>query len=322
MSHYKYHWCLAEDHLAGTRRQDAPRRGLTLVEMLIALGIIVLLAAILLPVVGRARETARRTSCLSNLQQLGKAFQLYAQDASQRFPRAGVYTSFAGHSSGWGPGNGHWVAGTEGAGGQLACIGGSAPGDVPAGCAVGNYITGRQANPEEGAIFPYVRNSQIFICPSNATGRQKKLSYSMNCAVSGLHDVRISQPSDIVLLVDEEKANDGYFFAVDDAAAASTVGGAPTNSTDSLTTIHNGGGNLVFCDGHAKFFPTQKLKLDVSPEGKANKWRDTGSPRFHDPGFSPKPAPAGQKSTGSNWFKTPAGVFYPTDACNASVRLN
>jgi prepilin-type N-terminal cleavage/methylation domain-containing protein/prepilin-type processing-associated H-X9-DG protein len=54
--------------------------GFTLIELLIVIAIIAILAAILFPVFGRARENARRGSCQSNLKQLGLGIMQYTQD--------------------------------------------------------------------------------------------------------------------------------------------------------------------------------------------------------------------------------------------------
>ena len=72
-------------------RGSAPRglalRAFTMIEILVVLGIIALLAAILLPVLGRAREAGRSASCKSNLHQLGLAMTQYTADY-ERYPRA------------------------------------------------------------------------------------------------------------------------------------------------------------------------------------------------------------------------------------------
>src|SRR5690606_33473906 len=60
--------------------------GFTLIELLVVIAIIALLAAILFPVFARARENARRTSCHSNLKQMGTATMMYIQDYDERYP--------------------------------------------------------------------------------------------------------------------------------------------------------------------------------------------------------------------------------------------
>lgn len=60
--------------------------GFTLIELLVVIAIIALLAAILFPVFARARENARRTSCLSNTKQLGLGALQYAQDYDEKLP--------------------------------------------------------------------------------------------------------------------------------------------------------------------------------------------------------------------------------------------
>ena len=62
------------------------KRGFTLIELLVVIAIIAILAAILFPVFARARENARRTSCLSNLRQMGMGFTQYAQDYDEQYP--------------------------------------------------------------------------------------------------------------------------------------------------------------------------------------------------------------------------------------------
>ena len=246
----------------------ARRRAFTLIEILVVIAIIALLAGLLFPVFARAREEGRKTSCASNMKQLGIAFQQYTQDSRGKYPLAGQFGN-------WLPGSGTWVAGDTA--NPIADLTTQEP-------------NGNKANIEAGALFPYVKSTAVYICPSNKDGEAKSLSYSMNCAVAALSSSRIRSPGDIVLLVDEEKANDAYFFAVSDGPAnlaGSTAAGNPTNSSDALTKKHNGGGNLLFADGHVKFFPFDNFALDGSAQGLANKWKTGGSPRFHDRSFGP-----------------------------------
>lgn len=62
------------------------RRGFTLIELLVVIAIIAILAAILFPVFARARESARKTACVSNVRQLGTAWMMYVQDYDENFP--------------------------------------------------------------------------------------------------------------------------------------------------------------------------------------------------------------------------------------------
>lgn len=61
-------------------------RAFTLIELLVVIAVISLLAAILFPVFARARESARRANCMSNLKQIGMGVMMYVQDYDESYP--------------------------------------------------------------------------------------------------------------------------------------------------------------------------------------------------------------------------------------------
>ena len=78
------------------------RSGFTLIELLVVIAIIAILAAILFPVFAKARQSARRTACLSNVKQLGLNWMMYVQDNDEQFPPS---NTTVGAAAQWQPAN-------------------------------------------------------------------------------------------------------------------------------------------------------------------------------------------------------------------------
>lgn len=115
------------------------RAAFTLIEMLVVIAIIAILAAILFPVFAQARAKARQASCLSNCKQIGLATMMYVEDYDELF-----YPH-------------RFNSGTDS--NPFLQLGGN------------NYISGAARNKTFwiSLLQPYVKNYQLFECPSNAS---------------------------------------------------------------------------------------------------------------------------------------------------------
>jgi prepilin-type N-terminal cleavage/methylation domain-containing protein len=91
------------------------RRGFTLVELLVVIGIIALLISILLPALTKAREASQRTVCLSNIRQLGTAMQLYATEFHDYIPIGYMSQKQFSYVVNWNNANGAGVS-------QMGCL--------------------------------------------------------------------------------------------------------------------------------------------------------------------------------------------------------
>ncbi len=197
-----------------TSEMKAKRLGFTLIELLVVIAIIAILAAILFPVFARARENARRTSCLSNAKQLGLGFMQYTQDYDEMYPIIGyalgdtvVYPS--GQTS-----NNSWIL----------------------------------------RVYPYVKSVQIFTCPSNTIPPwQGGTSPSAVAGTSyGASSALLTNGLVPTALAAVQKVSDTVLLA-DSAGTAAYMINQTYSSTRYVTDRHLEGANFCFADGHAKW---------------------------------------------------------------------
>src|SRR5947209_6470418 len=113
------------------------RKGFTLVELLVVVGIIIALAGLLLPALSGAREQARRAQCLSNLRQLTAAWIGYAHDNESHLCSADLGLSWS-----WcGPTTNHNAIIADGFFPQLQL--------------------------EKGVLWPYLKDAKVYRCPDD-----------------------------------------------------------------------------------------------------------------------------------------------------------
>jgi len=214
------------------------RRGLTLTEILVAIAIIAILLAILLPLLFRSRGLSYRAMCLSNMRQLGDAFEMYADDYSGWWPSPG---GLAGDYAYWSQ---------TGAGGLESYVNQRGVGSVWC-CPIIKQWHGR---------FPartYSMNSYL--------RRPADIEYP-TCLnfLCGINLNTIEEPDKTILLF-EGITLQAYFQDQLDylyrCANWTRVRGYYPNiagTEDSGTPWHEPVNNYLFCDGHAKSRPPGK----------------------------------------------------------------
>jgi prepilin-type N-terminal cleavage/methylation domain-containing protein/prepilin-type processing-associated H-X9-DG protein len=230
-------------------RLHSPHRGFTLIELLVVIAIIALLAAILFPVFARARENARRSSCASNLKQIGIGVAQYTQDYDERLP---FY-------------DGNGLTGSE----------------------ITTFMTGTMPNPLQ-SIQPYIKSTQVYRCPSapKATSPVSYVpsglddtSYSWNgvfnvwagssptyYSTGGRKLSELGSPSEFVSFQEHYRRTSRLVIWPHPYS-----GVTPTTSfylwhyqlatgEEALSNIHFEGGNLLYVDGHVKWKNIESIR--------------------------------------------------------------
>ena len=212
------------NHTSNARTQGHVSRGFTLVELLVVIAIIAILAAILFPVFARARENARKTSCQSNLKQIGLAALQYAQDYDEKVMPLGYI--YGGKTYYWW---GSW-----------------------------NYID--TLDKSESMLQPYMKNTQIQACPSFDNVDRTALGltgYAYNDAY--LHPSWFAGKSSASLAAIEDVARTVFMadsaridFIDGKTLQANTFLTPPSQTYPALHGLHNGTANVLWADGHVK----------------------------------------------------------------------
>jgi prepilin-type N-terminal cleavage/methylation domain-containing protein/prepilin-type processing-associated H-X9-DG protein len=267
----------------------------TLIELLVVIAIIAILAAILFPVFAQARGKARQTACLSNMKQIGLAFQMYAQDYDETFPGC--------------PGTGSANDGEAF--------------DVVWPFVVSNYIGGRVSNAANQ--FP----QGIYICPSNdlvqglpatdttdlpiagpilasygitldtsitPNAYRWHNSYSINDAIVGEAD-RAANPALSPNVTGSSLASwqkPAQEYLLMEAGLKGVVNDSDVDSNDmdkednEIFMKHNEGMNIAYIDGHAKWMKDDRYPNDPGSSSLIGDGK--GSPVYYrQSGNAPSP---------------------------------
>lgn len=208
--------------------------GFTLIELLVVIAIIAILAAILLPVLSQAKQRAWTTQCLSNLRQIGLGMKMFADDNNELYPESG--------------GDIYWNA----------------------------IDPTTQKNGWMQQIYSDVMNTNVYNCPGNVQlppnmrgpfnyFNGDRAAYLDNNSFGPLKNTSIRFPSFYVLSGDTcgipsqtSGESSGHTFdpldADKDDYVQNCIGGPTNGSPYELWQVHSLGQNVLFVDGHAKWY--------------------------------------------------------------------
>jgi prepilin-type processing-associated H-X9-DG protein len=207
------------------------KHGSALINWLVVAAMLVIVAAIVLPIRSRDYQRALAASCLSNVKQIGLGVAMYATDYDNKLP---LYDN------------------------------GSNPGYVTAPLgqvAKANQPLLSREHPDDvvgGTLLPYIKNTSIMVCAADpdrdtflasgrAEGRHMGLSYALNGLFLGVAQDEIVDPKDKIFMIDECSISDFVFLTYTAPAYNEHRLAEPGNF------MHFHGLNCLYADGHAKW---------------------------------------------------------------------
>lgn len=228
------------------------KQGFTLIELLVVIAIIGILAALLLPTLGRAKAAAHRTVCLSNLRQMGMACEMYWQDNKGKAFKYGGSTTNHGQLYWFG-----WLErGREGE---------------------------RQFDPSQGALFPYIDGKGIGTCPSlryhdpkmKLKAKGSSFGYGYNLHLSTplnkppKYIAQVIDPMQTALFADSAQVNTFQRPATPQNPMLEEFYYISANAWDRTVHFRHGDqANVLFVDGHVDRMLPFPGSLDTRMEGE------------------------------------------------------
>jgi len=215
------------------------RKGFTLIELLVVIAIIAILAAILFPVFARARENARRSSCLSNMKQIGLGIQMYTQDYDEKIVRYrylvnGSTSSYYGWQAALYP----YVKSTQ----LFVCP--SATKLAPAACTSAGY-------------------DPTYVSTTGTGSGSYGYNYDYLGNTTDIALAAITVPSETVMITEaSDLFGSGPIYPPSLWNTAHTISCNPAvqNYGDQRGMWHFDGTNIAFADGHAKWMKWDALR--------------------------------------------------------------
>lgn len=220
-------------------------KGFTLVELLVVIAIIALLLAVIIPVLGTAREQGRSVVCQTNMKELGLSWLMYAQNNNNNNQLCGAFTYNDNYNK-WG----HiwdWVWAPWRADYNTAV-------PINGKCTIAQ----RKEGIKRGALYKYNFNYDLYRCPTDLTGHL--VSYSVPDCLGGMEvewNGALAKWNVLTKLIQiKEPAKKYVFLEENDTRTYNTdsweIDLSGVSWKDPIVVWHRGTSNLAFADGHSE----------------------------------------------------------------------